>query len=167
MSQELEQFETEGIVYINDNLILKFLKVFSRAEYALKNVKKFRYLNKAEANWDKFANAIDSSFYTLTESGVVQAREYLWNNPPKKQRINNNELFFEDFKIDEHQAKTQQLLFMVRTVRNNLFHGGKHTPPAAEVKDAERNQKLLENSIIIIKACMNLDNHVRDCYNVQ
>lgn len=150
---------------------MKFLKVFSRAEYALKNIEDFRKTyknnNKVEANWDAFANAIDSSFYTPTESGIVQAREYLWNNPPKKQRINNNELFFEDFKIDEHQAKTQQLLLMVCTVRNNLFHGGKYTPSTAEVNNTERNQKLLENSIIIIKACMDLDKSVKGYYNVQ
>jgi len=167
MTQEKEEFEGENIVYINDELILKFLKVFSRAEYALKNVADFRYDNKAEANWDKFANKIHEKFLERNDCTLSKAKEYLWNNPPKKQIIDNDELSFKDFGIAEGQKSTQQLLAMVKTIRNNLFHGGKHTPSTAEVNNTERNQKLIESSIVIIKACMDLDNCVKGYYNVQ
>ena len=74
---------------------------------------------------------------------------------------------FEDYIKDASQDKMQQLLLMVRTVRNNLFHGGKHTCSTAEVNNTERNQKLLEFSIIIIKACMKLNDKVRGYYDVK
>ena len=74
---------------------------------------------------------------------------------------------FKDFEIDKGQRNTQQLLKMVKSVRNNLFHGGKHTPSTAEVNNTERNQRLIESSIVIIKACMDLDDRVKGYYNVQ
>ncbi len=167
MTQEKEEFEKENVVYIDDELILKFLKVFSRAEYALKNVKDFRHATKAEANWDKFANKIHEEFLERSDCFSDEAKEYLWNNPPKKQTIDNDELSFKDFEIDKGQRSTQQLLKMVKSVRNNLFHGGKHTPSTAEVNNTERNQRLIESSIVIIKACMDLDDRVKGYYNVQ
>ena len=166
MTQEKEEFEKENVVYIDDELILKFLKVFSRAEYALKNVKDFRHATKAEANWDKFAKKIGKKFLGIDNNALSEAKKYLWNNPPKKQIIKKDSLFFDDFPIGK-KKNTQQLLLMIRTVRNNLFHGGKHTPSTAKVNNADRNQKLIESSIVIIKACMDMDDRVKSYYNVQ
>ena len=164
MNNDVENFERENVVYINDVLILKFLKVFSRAEYALKMSNKFCHNNKAEANWDLFGNKINNDFLNINDCCLSRAKEYLWNKPPKKQKINNSNLIFSDFVIDSNAKKTQQLLLMVRTVRNNLFHGGKHTLENAEVNNTERNQKLIESSIVIIKACMKLNDDVSEYY---
>ena len=168
MSQEKEQFEIEKIVYIDDELIMRFFKVFSRAEYALKNAGLYKGEKiNAFPDWVSFADKIDKKFLALTEENIINARTYLWDNPPKKQKINSDGLFFDDFEIDKEQQKTNALFSMVHVVRNNLFHGGKHTPKTAEVNNTERNQKLLESSIIIIKACMELNDDVKGYYNVQ
>jgi hypothetical protein len=43
---------------------------------------------------------------------------------------------------------------MVRCVRNNLFHGGKHTNNVPETE--ERTTQLLRRSLAILRECLNL-----------
>lgn len=168
MKEEFEEF-----VYIDNDMILEFLKVFSRAEYALKNVKEFSNFQagesvKAEANWDKFANKIDEKFNLKmkNDSTLKNARKYLWENPPKKQMIDScGTLIYETFNINDAQRKTQQLLLMVRGVRNNLFHGGKHTPIEGDGINQERNKCLIKYSIVVIKACIALDGKISGHYD--
>ena len=47
------------------------------------------------------------------------------------------------------------LLLMVRTVRNNLFHGGKF--PLIPVSEPSRDSTLLHHSITILAACLPLE----------
>jgi hypothetical protein len=49
-------------------------------------------------------------------------------SPPRKQVLRDTGLDFEEQVIDGNQARAQQTLLMARTVRNNLFHGGKFLP---------------------------------------
>jgi len=44
---------------------------------------------------------------------------------------------------------------MIRSVRNNLFHGGKHA--AAGVHEApERTEQLLRSSLVVLEECLAL-----------
>lgn len=147
---------------INPQLICNFLAIFSRIEYSLKATK---YVDggekKVSPNWDKFANAIDKNFSEIEnkDNELKEAVNYLKNHPPKKQILENGKLIFIDQKIDTKQKQTQQILFMVRTVRNNLFHGGKYHK---NIKD--RDELLIKYSLKILSECVKLDEDVYRFY---
>ena len=66
--------------------------------------------------------------------------------------------------MDSNQARAQQTLLMIRTVRNNLFHGGKYLP----VKEVEegRNEQLVSCSLIVLNFCIALNREVQHNYEV-
>lgn len=109
-------------------LACDFLGVFSRMEYALKASIKYAFGNGKEvkANWDGFANDIGKQFSAIDDKEFKDAVDYLLNHPPRKQILENSILRFADQEIEKKQTTAQQTLLMIRTVRNNLFHGGKY-----------------------------------------
>jgi hypothetical protein len=145
------------------DLACEFLAVFSRMEYALKAT---RYASDNEgrvtASWDRFANDIEEAFGQVTDDKFTVAVNYLLTRPPHMQIRQDGSLIFEEQVIDEKQRRAQQALLMVRTVRNNLFHGGKHLPDG-EVERG-RNHELVQHSLIVLKQCVLLDEYVRQCY---
>ena len=150
-------------LHMPPELASEFLAVFSRMEYALKASKyAIRAGNGVNASWDRFANDIDESFNQVNDNSFKGAVEYLLSRPPRKQVIRNGELDFTDREIDEKQSRAQQTLLMVRTVRNNLFHGGKHLP-LGEMEEG-RNQALVEHSLTVLKRCILLHDVVRQHY---
>lgn len=130
-------------------LVIEFVATFSRLEYALKSTR-FCSEVKTQADWDAFATEIDSSFTSLDCKELLDARDYLLTNPPRKQKKCNGELrFVEDSARD--YCNTRQLIKYIKTVRNNLFHGGKYSPDGE--KEARRNHQLVNSSLIILKNC--------------
>lgn len=144
-------------------LACEFLAVFSRMEYALKATD---YASESEgrvtASWDKFANEVDEAFGHVADSGLVAAADYLLAHPPRKQVRKDGHLAFEDQIIDKNQRRTQQVLLMVRTVRNNLFHGGKHLPDGE--REQGRNRTLVQHSVTVLRHCIELNERVRQSY---
>lgn len=144
-------------------LACEFLAVFSRMEYALKAT---RYASEGEGrvtvSWDRFANDIDEIFCRVTDEDFTTAVHYLLTQPPRMQMRQDGVLLFVDQAIDEHQSRAQQTLHMVRTVRNNLFHGGKYLPDG-EVEQG-RNQVLVQNSLIVLQHCVRFEEGVWQCY---
>lgn len=131
-------------------LACEFLAVFSRMEYALKAT---GYASPNEgkviATWDKFANEIDEAFGQVVDEELTIAVDYLLNDPPRKQVMKNGALAFEDRVVDGQQRRAQQALLMVRTVRNNLFHGGKYLPHGE--REQGRNHKQRGQTCLKIK----------------
>lgn len=66
-------------------LVVEFVATFSRLEYALKTTK-FCLERKAQADWDAFATEIDPSFKSLDNKELLDAKDYLLTNPPRKQK---------------------------------------------------------------------------------
>lgn len=52
---------------------------------------------------------------------------------------------------------------MVRTVRNNLFHGGKHLPGGES--EPVRNERLVRSSLVLLRECAQLVDDVREAYD--
>lgn len=129
-------------------------------EYALK-AGGFAFGNDkgVDTNWDLFANTVNDAFLNIAEADVMEAREFLLQAPPRKQVLLDNHLRFVDQVIDTKQRPTQQMLLMVRTVRNNLFHGGKYLPDGEQ--EAGRNERLVRASLCVLQACSALDHRVR------
>jgi len=151
-------------LHIPPELACEFLAVFSRMEYALKSTT-YAVGNERKVHpaWDNFANDIDNEFLAIARQDVVEARDYLLEHPPRKQVLLGDKIAFVDQVIDLRQARTQQVLLMVRAVRNNLFHGGKYAPEGE--REAGRNYFLVRNSLCILLECSALDASVRNSFN--
>jgi len=144
-------------------LACEFLAIFSRMEYALKATDyASQNESKVIASWDRFANEINETFGQVSDEEFATAVDYLLQHPPRKQVRRNSVLTFEDQVIDKKQKRAQQALLMVRTVRNNLFHGSKHLPDGE--MEQGRNQKLVQNSLTVLRHCIRLNERVRECY---
>lgn len=147
-------------LHFDTELAVEFLALFSRMEYALKvsgfAVGKDTGVN---ANWDAFANAVNDDFLAIADEDVIKARTFLLEAPPRKQVLLEGHVRFADQVVDQNQAPTQQVIRMVRTTRNNLFHGGKYLPDGEQ--EPGRNEKLVRASLSVLRACSTLNELVR------
>ena len=149
-------------LHLSPGLFLEFLTVFSRAEYALKTAKYHEQAPHVTPSWDRFANHINTDFRLITDTEFLEAVNYLMTNPPGKQVIEDGELRFRPTDVDPDQTRAQQVLGLVRRVRNNLFHGGKFV--TAEQDNNHRNHRLIEASLTVLKRCLTLDPEVHSRY---
>lgn len=145
------------------DLAIEFMATFSRMEHALKSTGyALGNEGKVEPAWDCFANEIDEQFNQLVNEGLVAAKDFLLNSPPRKQVLQDGQVIFQDQVSDQNQRTTQQVIRFIRTVRNNLFHGGKFLPTGET--EAGRNEALVRASLKIIKSCIELDIRVKQSY---
>ena len=130
---------------VQKELLLKFVIVFSRFEYALKRGGYRQKGDAAKPDWDKFAQECES----LQPEAVLQLKtsgEYLISRPPGKQvYIDDDCLDFVPIKFANEPHLAEKLIRYIKTVRNNLFHGGKY--PGKYIDEPGRNAELLESSI--------------------
>jgi hypothetical protein len=141
-------------------LVFIFFGTFSRFECVLKRSPKFlgydRHRN-AQADWTKFAESLGGRLSEAQDHSLVEARKRLLARPPKTQKVSkDNELEWSDTEPRTDESPDEYLLRLVRTVRNNLFHGGKYPPPIGPVQDVARNRSLLEDCLVILNHCLTL-----------
>jgi hypothetical protein len=149
-------------LHMPGTLACEFLAVFSRTEYALKVSGYAIGTNKVEAWWDRFANDNEAAFNAIKEQIFCDAVNYLLTSPPRKQVLNGNVLTFANQVIDKKQGNAQQVFLMIRTVRNNLFHGGKFLPYGEH--ETGRNEKLVASALTVLKRCLSLNATVQQSY---
>ena len=147
---------------INKHLLLEFFLVLSRMEYALKAT---GFLLGSERgvkpNWDNFAQEIRDSFNKELNLELLKACNYYLNNPPEKQVVIDGSLYWSAL-MPNNPSEIEQLLILVRRVRNNLFHGGKYNRQGSD--ETARNESLLRYGITIVKASAALMRNVDDAY---
>jgi hypothetical protein len=148
-------------LHMAPELACQFFAVFSRMEYALKATPRYArdLTSRVEADWDLFARDIQAAFLAKEDQTVGEARSYLLKSPPKKQVLRNGALDFIDTPFDPAQGEVERLLILVRRVRNNLFHGGKHYPQGEQ--EAGRNALLVGHSLTVLEHCLAVHDDVR------
>lgn len=146
-------------------LAYEFLGTFARCEYALK-VSGFAKgsATSVEANWDTFSNAIDWHFRRVVDQAFKDAVNFLLTEPPRKQVLRDGRVAWKDSPPDNGLNKAQQVLLMVRRIRNNLFHGAKVWSP--EYDNRERDIKLVEAGLVVLRQCAQLNQHVHMAYEI-
>jgi hypothetical protein len=157
------QFVKNLIPSEDKKVVWLFFLTFSRFEYALKRTPPFARIGRsknAEADWDKFAKDCNDSFCPTSDCDLQLAYDFFCSNPPKKQILIGDKLGFEDAPPKLNGLSLQELLCMVRRVRNNLFHGGKF--PMRYVEDPARNPALIKHALTILKACLSFNPHVEE-----
>jgi hypothetical protein len=147
--------------------VLEFFLVFARFEYALKRSTRFLRARKrdsgAEPNWKKFACEIEATYPHLDGDDFKQAREYILSRPPQRQVVDNNNKLDWQKLVQGEATEISFLLECIRTMRNNLFHGGKF--PGLVVNGSERDLPLLSNGVVVLRAVATLDEEVRSWFD--
>lgn len=150
---------------VDKELVMEFFVVFSRFEFALKKAKYLKKKNgKAFPDWDAFSKKHKDGFNPKREIQLKEAWDFLKKEPPMTQIVFDGQL---DFKVDK-QLTGKFSLFeaqrAVRTVRNNLFHGGKF-PKSGVVDDPARKTKLLSMCLVLLKEMLKLDPVVKEHFD--
>ncbi len=140
-------------MYLDQSLTMDFFSNFSRFEYALKEagyVKRNEQYGNAEIDWRKFRRAIRHSYNPEMNPEVADAVEYLFSEPPRSHALDSGSLTWEDLERKDYQTDIDWLLLLVKTVRNNLFHGSKYAYYSRE--ELDRDTQLLKSSLVVLKA---------------
>lgn len=140
---------------INKELVLDFYLTFSRFEYALKNSGFARgNENFVEPNWNEFALSLKDKFNKNANKILLEEASYFLEEPPLQQVLLRDGLAWSGGIMPDHLSEIEKLLRLVNRVRNNLFHGGKHSMEDFEQK--ERTEHLLKCCLIILEECLKL-----------
>jgi hypothetical protein len=136
---------------------------YSRFEFALKEnryLKEHQAGAKAEPNWKAFREKHKDAYLVTKE-----ARQLIELHP-KRQFISESGGFdWRPVGIAHCKDDLCRVIAMLNTVRNNLFHGGKHGD--VEVDDQIRNLKLLKLSQVVLDQLAKLADFEADyrrCY---
>jgi hypothetical protein len=150
-------------------LLLEFFLNFSRFEYALKASGYFKRANPSRQNrpdppdanpdWCRFRMEMRTIFRIDRNEELLEACQYILDDPPRKQVIVNDSAAWETPVRSQHESEIEFLLRMVKCVRNNLFHGGKHNIELHE--DTQRTELLLRSGLVILRECLRLAPHVK------
>src|SRR5437867_9427946 len=127
-------------------LTLEFLATFARFEFALKKAGYAQGDNsKVSPDWDSFARDV-AKLSAAVLAPVINACQYLQQHPPKKQVLQNGALHWVERQGTSGSAIVDVLL-SVRTVRNNVFHGGKF--PDGMITDPLRDEQLILDCLAV------------------
>ena len=151
-------------ISVERHLLLDFFLTFSKFEYALKNSRFKRRARHAgaEPDWNGFISNVAPNFKQNENSSLEEACKFYLDNPPRKQVLLNNELAWKTQSQQDNESEEAFILRMVKTVRNNLFHGGKHNAGLHE--DSERVTLLLTHALEILLYVSGLEDDVSVCF---
>jgi hypothetical protein len=144
-------------LHLDRELVCEFFAVFSRFEFSLKetgNCREIRGL--VEPAWWGYAEKVAELVTVEPGSPLEEAISYLCDEPPL-------------FQLSAHRwghralhgiCRFEQAIDAAKQVRNNLFHGGKHT----QHSPSGRDNRLVKSSLTILYACLEADAEIRDVY---
>jgi hypothetical protein len=141
MSSIIDQF------HVPRELTIEFLGTFSRFEYALKRSGYLRGdKTRIDADWDQLGGDLSSADQKML-SPVLACCEYLREKPPKKQVLVDGQLAWKS-RGASGGSEIEEVLLSVRTVRNNVFHGGKY--PEGPVAEPLRDEQLIRDCLAVM-----------------
>lgn len=108
----------------------------------------------AQPDWDKFTKEIDGRFKEIRVTGFEEACRKLESKPPKRQMVKESRLGWREIKRKEGQSYDSYIIALVKTVRNNLFHGGKY--PDGPVEEIERDNELIDAALVVLEGLSQL-----------
>ena len=129
-----------------------FLFAFSRFEYCLKErqfLKSTDAGKKAEPNWDKFVKKYRNGY-----AAGPGARSLIAARPRQQVVAANAGLGWKELQFEANEFELQKVTLLLRLLRNNLFHGGKHGDPQWD--DPERTVRLLQQGQIVLDELVEL-----------
>lgn len=141
---------------LDRELVCEFFAVFCRFEFALKEAGCVRIQGGVvQPAWWQFAEDAAGWIQVESESVLATAIQVLCEEPPE---VQTGAQTWEPRGL-HGESELEKAVDAARRVRNNLFHGGKHTrhsPP-------ERDKRLIQASLQLLYGCLKQD---RDLYEV-
>src|SRR6266481_187609 len=132
------------LLHVPKDLTLEFMATFARFEFALKKSGYARGdASQGSADWDTFASDV-AKLDAAVLTPVLGGCQYLRRHPPKKQVLDNGVIRWVDRQGTSGSA-IGDVLLSVRTVRNNIFHGGKF--PDGVITDPLRDEQLIRDCL--------------------
>lgn len=150
-------------IRVDPELILEFFLTIARAEFSLKvNGFVSGDETRVSANWDQFTNQIKDQMNLEKTQELKEASDFILLNPPWKQVLRNGQVMWDSNYPNNSLSDLEKVILLVRRIRNNLFHGGKHNNEVFE--DTERTTHLLRSALVIIEEAISQIPDVRDSY---
>lgn len=125
---------------------------FSRFEFALKenNFARAAWHGGAEVDWTKFVEEFaDSYSYCAAASDLIK-------KPPNRQVFQYGSCQWSPMDLSKQSTNLGKVVLIVRTIRNNLFHGGKSSQE--DWDNPERNLFLLSNAKTVLDTLADMVN---------
>ncbi|QDD66652.1 hypothetical protein EJD96_22035 [Herbaspirillum seropedicae] len=126
-------------------LAFNFFWSFSRFEFALKEnhfAKPYRH-EVAQPDWDTFIDSAESTYRMNAEAYELLAA------PPDVQTLEGTQLSWRPLNLARVESDLGKVVLVIKTIRNNLFHGGKHD--AAGWDDPARVHFLLSKATKVLE----------------
>ena len=134
-------------------MTLEFLATFARFEFALKKAGYARGDDsQVSANWDAFTNDV-AKIDAAVLAPVLASSQYVQQYPPKKQILDHGVIRWVARQGTSGSA-IGDVLLSVRTVRNNVFHGGKF--PDGAVAEPLRDETLIRECVVVLQGLLEL-----------
>lgn len=130
------------------DLVADFFGVISRCEFAMKDTHLYERPDggRAAPAWRALANDASAWLPVVPGSDLDQAIEALTVNPPRVQLLGGAWVA----EPLPGAGRVAQAVNAATRVRNNLFHGGKHTGEAAPGRD----EQLVRSALTLLLAVM-------------
>lgn len=136
------------------NLVFDFFYWFSRFEYALKmELPKVKGPGEsAQANWNEFRTKHESEYV------VIPALTELLDEPPSREiYIEGGASTWQELTFGSTESELGKAIKVVKTIRNNLFHGGKACETGWD--DPDRIRFLLPRGVKVLHSFAALDQY--------
>ncbi len=141
---------------IDRDLVLEFFWKFSVFECALKRERFLRVgrNDAAQPDWQRFGESIRGRFGEVRVDGFQEAVRALTEAAPRRQVVRNGQLGWDNLQRGPGESEEEFVLRLVKTARNNLFHGGKY--PDGPVPEVARNRAILRAALRVLEGCYEL-----------
>jgi hypothetical protein len=145
-----------SIELLDRDTVLEFFSQYSAFECALKRegFLKAGWNNTAEADWNKFSLYARGRLSSVTEEGFHEAVNAIKKYSPQRQVVRDGRLAWDSVEIRRGESEEQFVLRLVKTVRNNIFHGGKYSD--GPISEVARNRAILKAALLILKGCIEI-----------
>lgn len=128
----------------------EFFYWFSRFEFALKEggyVKRGPY-DAALPDWNKFRDKFSTAYAVSQEARLLLA------DPPQQQTFEDGHCKWEKTDLSREQSDLGKVILIIKTIRNNLFHGGKSSQD--DWDNPDRNIFFLNNGKKVLDSLANM-----------
>lgn len=149
---------------IDGTLVSEFFAVFARFEYAMKASHYCRSdgWNNAVPDWRALKQDLGPALENRPNEDLTRAMAFLLDAPPLVQKCVGGTPDFQEVPL-AGCSNGAKALEAAKRVRNNLFHGGKHTPHSPPARDTE----LIEAALCVLQHCLEVDEYLAGEYEHQ
>ena len=142
--------------WLDRELVLEFFWKFSVFECALKREGFLRADRNrgAQPDWGKFGQSIRGRFGEVHANGFQDGLRTLIRASPRRQVVRGGQLGWQPIQQQGEESEEEFALRLVKTARNNLFHGGKY--PDGPVEEVARNKEILRAALGVLQCCYEL-----------